>query len=373
LVIEDNKDNREIILDFLSAYGFSVLSAEDGEQGIQSYKTNHPDLVLCDVLLPKVNGFGVCEAIKNDDESVPVILMSALYKTHALQAEARDKYGADDYLLKPLNLVDLSERICGLLSVSKDSLKEPAAPCLTESAEVPDSGNFNEFPPPLILCRISSEKRTGIFHCQGAGKKTLYFHNGDPIYVTSDDPAENYIAMLVRDGKITKDQKEQAESESKEKRVPISKLLISDKIVSNADIAGYMIKEVHDRLTDLVTWKKGTYRFLPDESFLKKIKRPAMNLPQSVYAGITRANLKDYLAGRYSSLMNSIIHKNEEKLILVARLDMSNEDLETFVMIDGETTLASIINNSSGNSDQILKAIFTLEMLEIIFLDSDKE
>ena len=66
LVIEDNQDNRDIILEFLSAYGFDVLSAVDGQEGLDTFKTKKPDLVLSDVLLPKINGFGVCQSIKND-------------------------------------------------------------------------------------------------------------------------------------------------------------------------------------------------------------------------------------------------------------------------------------------------------------------
>lgn len=366
LVIEDNQDNREIILEFLSAYGFHVEYAIDGKEGIDKYNTINADLVLCDVLLPKVNGFSVCKTIKERNNPVPVILMSALYKTHALQAEAKEKYGADDYLLKPLNLVKLAEKICKFLDVSKESLEAEKIETKLGKPKVPDEGSFEEFLPPLVMKELYKTRRTGVMTCEGRLKKTIYIDEGIPIYINSDDPQETYLALLAKDDKITQQQREELEKETKSSKQPLSKLLISQKIITNKELADYMLAEVHERLIELITWSKGSYRFVENDSFLKKVKRPKMALWKSIYNGIKRADVIDFVMVYYKDLFDHPIQKEEDKLSRVAEVEMDSEDLEEFMLIDGEKTLKDILTESSRPNDELLKVIFSLDMIGIL-------
>lgn len=367
LVIEDNQDNREIILEFLSAYGFQVEYAIDGVEGVEKFNSVHSDLVLCDVLLPKVNGFSVCKEIKESKNPVPVILMSALYKTHALQAEAKQKYGADEYLLKPLNLVKLAQKICEFLKVSKESLEaEKEEECKLEIRGIPDKGTFDGFLPPLIFRDIYQKERTGILTCDGRQKKTTYIQEGVPIYVTSDDPEETYMALLVKDGKITSDQRLELEETSKTEKQPLGKLLISKKHITNKELADYMLAEVHERLIDLITWSEGSYQFAQTDSFLKKIKRPKMDLWKSIYLGIKRADVIDFVMTYYRDMFDNPIQKEEDKLNRVAEIGMEAEDLEEFMLIDGEKNLKDILATSPRPNDELLKVIFALDMVEVL-------
>ena len=371
LVIEDNQDNRDIILEFLSAYGFDVLSAVDGQEGINIFMTNRPDLVLSDVLLPKVNGFGVCQTIKNDDNPVPVILMSALYKTHALQAEAREKYGADDYMLKPLNLVKLSERICKILKISKCELGKPEEKSRAEEIEdgIPNSGSLKDVPAIYLITHYFQKKVTGILSCNDIYKKTLYYNKGLPIFVNSDNPTETYAALLVKEGLITEDQKTEYEAKAKAAKSTIGKELISGSVISNKELALVMNMEVEERLSDLVSWTDGTYSFAKGDSFLKKIKRPPMAFAKAVYKGIMQANLYDLVLKRYEKQTGNAVKKIEEKLMLVGEIDMDMVDLQTFALIDGEKTLAEIIIESGLDTDRVMKTVFSLEVLGIIVIE----
>ncbi|MFQ5677437.1 MAG: diguanylate cyclase, partial [bacterium] len=102
---------------YLSAEGYDVISARDGEEGMQKVNAEHPDLVLLDVMMPKMNGFEVCKAIKGDETTkyIPVILVTALN-------ELEDKIkgmdaGADDFLSKPFNKLELLVRVRSLLRI----------------------------------------------------------------------------------------------------------------------------------------------------------------------------------------------------------------------------------------------------------------
>jgi two-component system cell cycle response regulator len=103
LVIEDNPDNLDLMTYLLTAYGHTVLTAEDGESGIEATRREKPDLVACDIHLPGVDGYGVASALKADPElrGVPVVAVTAL----AMVGD-REKIlaaGFDGYITKPID------------------------------------------------------------------------------------------------------------------------------------------------------------------------------------------------------------------------------------------------------------------------------
>lgn len=115
LVIEDDKFLRGLIVEKLTAEGFGVSQALDGEEGLKKTKEEKPDLVLLDLILPGINGFEVLEKIKEDEEAqrIPVIILSNLG-----QKEDVDKamgLGAADYIVKahftPEEIVQRIQRI----------------------------------------------------------------------------------------------------------------------------------------------------------------------------------------------------------------------------------------------------------------------
>lgn len=115
LVIEDEAILREIILDILNAEGFSVISAENGAIGVQLAKAQVPDLVLCNVTLPELDGYDVLRALRQDATTtkIPFLFVSArdtkVDRRHGLEL------GANGYLTKPLATTELLEAIADLL------------------------------------------------------------------------------------------------------------------------------------------------------------------------------------------------------------------------------------------------------------------
>lgn len=111
LLVEDNEMNRDMLSRRLERKGYTVLVAEDGQQGIDMAATHRPDLVLMDMSLPVVNGWDATRSLKADDQlrSIPVIALTA----HAMASD-RDKAleaGCDDYDTKPIELPRLLEKI----------------------------------------------------------------------------------------------------------------------------------------------------------------------------------------------------------------------------------------------------------------------
>ena len=109
LVIEDEPDLVRGLRDALEFEGFEILAAGLGEDGIRQAKENGPDLVLLDLMLPDMNGFAVCEALRAMSAVLPIIMLTA-------RSQENDKIrglevGADDYVTKPFSVGELVARI----------------------------------------------------------------------------------------------------------------------------------------------------------------------------------------------------------------------------------------------------------------------
>lgn len=124
--VEDEADIRAELIFALKKYGFNVLSASSGEEALNSLRTLHPDLILCDILMP---GFGGLELLKRVREqlahlsSTPFLFLSALGdRTHILDGL---KLGADDYLTKPIDFEVLEAKIMRNLNLVERARNAP--------------------------------------------------------------------------------------------------------------------------------------------------------------------------------------------------------------------------------------------------------
>jgi len=115
LYIEDEKDMRNMFGLRLESEGYVVLYASDGEEGLAKAKSEKPDLILLDLMLPKLPGEEVCKAIRNDEEieNIPIIMVSA--KATDVDQMVGKVMGADSYVTKPFEGKNLIEQIKELI------------------------------------------------------------------------------------------------------------------------------------------------------------------------------------------------------------------------------------------------------------------
>jgi len=117
LLVEDNEMNRDAISRLLERRGFTVLTAEDGERGLQVCHEALPDLVLMDLGLPGIDGFEVTRQLKADARTarIPVVALTA--RAMKSDQEAALAAGCDDYDTKPVDLARLIGKIRALLEI----------------------------------------------------------------------------------------------------------------------------------------------------------------------------------------------------------------------------------------------------------------
>jgi adenylate cyclase len=115
LIVDDNETNRDILDARLAAHGYETLQAADGEEALVAARRHLPDLILLDVMMPKLGGVEVCRRIKSDESFpyTPIILVTA--KTDTQDVVAGLDAGADEYLAKPIDQVALVARVRSVL------------------------------------------------------------------------------------------------------------------------------------------------------------------------------------------------------------------------------------------------------------------
>ena len=109
LIAEDDIYTREGLIDILENEGFRVVAAEDGKRALELFKSEQPDCICLDIMMPKINGYDVCKAIRKEDQQVPVIFLSA--KSEEIDKVLGLELGADDYISKPFGVREIIARI----------------------------------------------------------------------------------------------------------------------------------------------------------------------------------------------------------------------------------------------------------------------
>lgn len=118
LIVDDEPQLAKMLEIRLSANGYDVLLAHDGEEGVRKARVENPDLILLDIMLPKMDGFAVCRQIRNDvaTHSIPILMLSV--KVDGVDKDWAKASGANDYQEKPFEAETLLAKIKKLLDAA---------------------------------------------------------------------------------------------------------------------------------------------------------------------------------------------------------------------------------------------------------------
>ncbi|MGD9854958.1 MAG: response regulator [Planctomycetaceae bacterium] len=117
LIADDNRPNRELLDAYLADEGHEILMAADGEETLRMVREEDPDLVLLDIMMPRLSGYEVCQRIKQEEQTrkIPVLMVTALKEMGDIEKAVAA--GADDFLTKPVHRIELQTRVRSLLRV----------------------------------------------------------------------------------------------------------------------------------------------------------------------------------------------------------------------------------------------------------------
>ena len=121
LVIDDEPSIREILAIQLSRMGYDVTIAADGEEGLEAYKKEKPDLILLDMMMPRLDGISVCQQIraleKQSGGRVPILFLTARDTRHDKTSAALS--GGDDFVAKPVSMQELRDRVDAVIGKAR--------------------------------------------------------------------------------------------------------------------------------------------------------------------------------------------------------------------------------------------------------------
>jgi DNA-binding response OmpR family regulator len=264
LIVEDDSYFAGILRDYLEYVGYAVEIASDGQEGLEAWQQSRPDLLLTDVLLPRLNGLELSAQAKADAPSVPVLLMSAVYKDEEEIRANLKQCGADDYLIKPFDLPDLREKLRALTTDKEpeDVQTDPGLqvvgyrPGLTMPKEGTVEGGFLA---PLLLS-LRAGNHTGVLAIRdGARWKDIVLLNGRPVWADGGDDHDRLGTMLLEHGTINRSEFEAAVTAMKERSIEFGSALTELHLLTATELYAQLRKLVLRRVVAAFAWTYGTW------------------------------------------------------------------------------------------------------------------
>lgn len=178
LIVDDNADTVELLKKRLRSEGYDTAEAFDGEECLTQVTACNPDLIVLDIMMPKINGYEVCQRLKADENTryIPVLMLTA-------KSEVEDKIkgldiGADDYIAKPFDYKELSARVRSLLTIktAREKLTEK------EKSEALDQ----------MMDEVAHEIRNPLVSIGGFARRV--YRN-----LPEGDPNKKYVEMIIED------------------------------------------------------------------------------------------------------------------------------------------------------------------------------
>lgn len=329
LLIEDNTEIRENTAEILSLSNYEVIQAENGKVGVEMAKSQNPDLIICDIMMPQLDGYGVLHMLSKNPATagIPFIFLTA--KSEKEDFRKGMKLGADDYLIKPFDELDLLDAI--ELRLKKNEILKAD---FNKSAE--GLHNFIEEAKGLenLDKVISDEQRTTtlkkkqFLFSEGNFPNALYFLSKGRIksYKANEEGRE-YITNLYKEGDFIGYLDLLEENRYRETAVALedSEIVVIPKddfftlLHNNRDVATKFIRILSDNLADreerLLKLAYNSVRKRVAEALLLVEKQYKKEEDKKFKLSITRDDLANIVGASTETVIRTLGDFKEEKLI----------------------------------------------------------
>jgi CRP-like cAMP-binding protein/CheY-like chemotaxis protein len=328
LLIEDNEDVRSNTAEILELSNYKVIVAENGKIGIERALEHLPDLIICDIMMPVLDGYGVLHAIHKNDaiKNTPFIFLTA--KTERGDFRKGMELGADDYITKPFSGTELLNAVDGRLK-KIDLLKQELSPGIEGLQYLMEASMGKDYMKLLTEDRnINNYKKKQIVYSEGNRPNRLYYvlkgkvktyksnDNGKELVTELFLPGDflGYVAMLENTA-----YKDSAEAMEETELAIIPYEDFDQLINNNKEVAQKFIrllaKNISERETQLVNIAYNSLRKKEADALLMLYKKYHKNPQSNEAMVISRGSLATIAGTAKESLIRTLSDFRNEKLI----------------------------------------------------------
>lgn len=328
LVIEDNEDIRENVAEILTLSDYKVLTAANGKEGIEVAQKHVPDLIICDIMMPGVDGYGVLHILHKDPstQNIPFIFLTA--KSERSDFRAAMEMGADDYITKPfagnelLNAIESrfkkNEIIKKTLSADLEGLRElQNAVANTKTLEaLSEESNSNAYKKKQVIYKQGNHPHY-LFYIQKGKVKTYKTHeDGKDLVIDLYNEGDFFGYTALLEGSAYT---ETAEAIEETELALIPRKEFEDLLNSNPSIAKKLIsllsKNVVAKENQLLGIAYNTLRKKVAEALVSMLKKYHTNKKEPFVVDLSREELATIAGTATESLIRTLSDFKTEKLI----------------------------------------------------------
>lgn len=361
LIVDDDPNINRFISESLRLRGYEVRCFANAEPALAALAETPSDLALLDILLPGTNGLQLCRQLRQHPATgnLPIIMMTAFYKQADHIREAREQYGATDYLLKPFSLKILHDKIADLIGA-------PATAATEERLSI--EGTLAATPLPRILHNLYSLRATGLLHLErGEVKKVVYIKNGYPIFVRSNLVREFLGQMLVRGGILDNRELARFMAIAKESSRQIGTVLIEAGRLSPHDLNDLLRKQVADKLFEIFTWPTGSYRFIQAREFKEGITSIDLSPANLILQGLREQAAPEQVEKLLTPHLDRYLLPAENPLYRFQEIQLTPADERILALCQGDITPRELLRRhqlSRRDIEPLLAALLVTGILE---------
>jgi len=328
LIIDDHEEIRENIAEILSLAGYHTLTAENGKKGVEMAIKEKPDLIVCDIMMPELDGYGVLHLLRKNPETekIPLIFLTA--KTERTDFRKGMEMGADDYITKPFDDIELLNAIETRLK-KYDILNtryEPGDKGASEMIGDLRSSGFFKMELDNYESAILSKKNTlytdgkrpkFLYYLKSGKIKTYRLHEDGKEYITNLYSAGDFIGYLpLLENKSYEDTAEVLENAEV---IIIPKYEFTGLVFNDLNIANKFIKliaqNVKDKEERLLNLAYGSLRKRVAKALIDIHEKFNRNNEKAPVLEVSREDIAQYVGTATESLIRTLSDFKSEKLI----------------------------------------------------------
>jgi len=405
LIVDHDSQSLSMISDYLFSNGFKVFPAQDGHKALSIFQEHKPDLVICEFLLPGMNGLEVVKQIRSDPagRNVKIIMTSQIIVSSALIRQFKENVSREDILLgKPFAMPDLLNHVCHLLKIkpgsiskqkagdkivgseSESTAKRPmrdSSPLQSQKREAVKesrqasqksswSGTLSDVPLYRILGALHQKKATGrLMVKKEAINVDIIFKSGEVIAVKSNYIMESTLgSYLIKSGLISKSKYDLAfQKASKEKR-QAGELLVELEFLTRPELMLMLRKHMEEKLAYILLARKGLFEFTQG-SVASESDLEGLDLAKTIFSELHKHAKEVEVSTKLDPYLNSYVLLSDETPFSPDELALFPDEAIILRMADGNHTVHQILSRGQ-NPRSVAAAMYVLRLIHVIkFVD----